>query len=190
MVLEKENKMKTVLKATLRHSLAILIVLSMLLAASPQTAQAATCDTYYRIKSGDTKSSIAELFDLKWSEIADANDLRSGYIPKVGQRLCIPESNNNEDNPNVKLSATSTHTLLTLKITGLSDKKAVFVIRTRDSRVGVNGWYMLGRMKAKKNTTNKDVFAIPTQLLKTTYLQVCAKNQTTNEMVCRTVIHP
>ena len=183
--------MKTILKATLRHSLAVVIVLSMLLVALPQTAQAATCDSYYRIKSGDTKSSIAELFDLKWSDIADANDLGSGYIPKVGQRLCIPEkSTDDEDNPNVKLKVTTTHTLLTLTITGLSDKKTVFMIRARDTRVGVGGWYKLGRMKVKKSATNKDQFAIPTQLQKTPYLQVCAKNSTTNEMICRTIVHP
>lgn len=176
----------------LRHALAILIVLSMFLAASPRPALAATCDSHYVVKAGDTKTSIAKRFGLDWSAIADANDMDVTDRIKVGQRLCIPPEDNEEDtpNPDVKLRVSATHTLLNLTVSGLDDKKAVFLVRVRDVNVGIGGFYKLGRMKVKENKTVKQGFAIPTALMKTLYLQVCIKNSTTNEMKCRTVLHP
>jgi len=175
----------------LRHTLAVLIVLSLLLGAFPRPALAASCDSYYTVKSGDTKSSIARKFGIDWSDIADANDMDSTDKPQVGDRLCIPFKNDEDQaNPNVKLKVGITHTALTLTITGLSDKRSVFIVRVRDARVGIGGFYKLGRMKAKKSSTNKTTFAIPKELNKTLYLQVCVKNSTTDEMICRTVIHP
>jgi LysM repeat protein len=175
----------------LRHTVAILIVLSMLLGAFPKPAQAATCRTYYTVKEGDTKTSIAKKFGLDWTEIADANDMKVTEKPQVGDRLCIPfKDDEDQANPNMRLRVAATHTVLTLTITGLSDKKGVFIVRVRDARVGVGGFYKLGRMKAKKSTTNKATFAIPKELSKTLYLQVCAKNSSTDEMICHTVLHP
>jgi LysM repeat protein len=168
-----------------------LIVLSMLLGAFPRPALAATCETYYTVKPGDTKTSIAKKFGLDWLDIADANDMDSTDKPVVGDRLCIPYKNDEDQaNPNMRLRVGVTHTALTLTITGLSDKKAVFIVRVRDARVSIGGFYKLGRMKAKKSSTNKATFAIPKELNKTLYLQVCVKNSTTDEMICRTVVHP
>ena len=176
----------------LRHVLAILIVLSMFLAASPRPALAATCDSHYIVKSGDTKTSIAKKFGLDWTAIADANNMDVTDRIHVGQRLCIPAQDEDEDtpNPDVKLRVSATHTLLTLTISGLDDKKAVFLARARDANVGIGGFYKLGRMKVKENKTTKQSFAIPKELMSTLHLQVCVKNSTTNEMECRTVLHP
>jgi len=183
--------MKTNRFTLLRHTLAILIVLSMLLGAFPRPALAATCESYYTVKSGDTKTSIAKKFGLDWSDIADANDMDNSDKPKVGDRLCIPfKDDEDQANPNMRLRVGVTHTALTLTITGMSDKKAVFIVRVRDARVGIGGFYKLGRMKAKKSSTNKATFAIPKELNKILYLQVCVKNSSTDEMICRTVLHP
>jgi len=175
----------------LRHTLAILVVLSMLLGAFPKPALAASCESYYTVKSGDTKTSIAHKFGIDWSDIADANDMDNTDKPVVGDRLCIPFKDDKDlANPNVKLKVGITHTALTITITGLSDKRSVFIVRVRDARVGIGGYYKLGRLKAKKSSTNKATFSIPKELNKTLYLQVCVKNSTTDEMICRTVIHP
>ena len=176
----------------LRHALAILIVLSMFLAASPRPALAANCDSHYIVKSGDTKTTIAKKFGLDWTAIADANDMDVTDRIEVGQRLCIPPHDEDKEtpNPDVKLKVSATHTLLTLTISGLDDKKAVFLARVRDAKVGIGGFFKLGRMKVKENKSVKQSFAIPKELMSTLYLQVCVKNSTTNEMKCRTVIHP
>jgi LysM repeat protein len=190
-VKRKENRMKINRFTLLRHTLASLIVVSMLLGAFPRPALAATCKSYYNVKSGDTKTSIAKKFGLDWSDIADANDMKVTEKPQVGDRLCIPYKNDKDQaNPNMKLKVAVTHTVVTLTITGMSDKRSVFIVRVRDARVGVGGFYKLGRMKAKKSSTNKATFAIPKGLSKTLYLQVCVKNSTTDEMICRTVLHP
>ncbi len=183
--------MKTNRLTLLRHTLATLVVLSLLLGAFPRPALAASCDSYYTVKSGDTKTSIAKKFGLDWPDIADANDMDSTDRPQVGDRLCIPFKNDEDEaNPNMKLKVGVTHTALTITITGLSDKKAVFIVRVRDAKVGIGGFYKLGRLKAKKSSTNKTTFSIPKELNNTLYLQVCVKNQTTDEMICRTVVHP
>jgi LysM repeat protein len=184
--------MKTYRSPVLRNALAILIVMSLLIAALPKTAQAATCDSYYTVRSGDTKTSIAKRFGLDWGQIADANNMETTDRIRVGQRLCIPpeESDDDRPNPNVRLRVSATHLALTLTVSGLSDKKAVFFVRVRDARVGIGGWSKLGRLKVKKGSTTKEIFLIPKEFKSTLYLQVCIKNGSTDEMKCQTVVHP
>jgi LysM repeat protein len=192
-VKRKENKMIPNRLPVLRHILAILVVLSMLLGAFPRPALAANCRTYYTVKEGDTKTSIAKHFKLDWSDIAGANNMKTGAKIKVGDRLCIPYTEDEEEelpNPKVRLRVSASHTLLFLTVSGLSDKKGIFIVRVRDATVGVGGFYKLGRIKVKKNSTTKENFAVPKDLIRTLYLQVCIKNSSTNELSCRTMIHP
>lgn len=176
----------------LRHFMAVLIAVSMLMAAFPRTAQAATCADRYTVREGDTKSSISRHFDVNWEDIADASDIDASDRIRPGQRLCIPEVDNNDERPNanVRLRASATHTLLTLTISGLSQKKAIFITRVRDASVGVGGFSKLGNIKVKKSDTAKKSFTIPKELMNALYLQVCIKNASTDEMRCQTVIHP
>jgi LysM repeat protein len=163
----------------------------MLMAALPRPAQAATCAERYTVREGDTKSSIARHFDMDWDQIADASDIDPSDRIRTGQRLCIPELDEDErPNPSVRLRVTATHTALTLTISGLSQKKGVFMTRVRDARVGVMGFTKLGKIKAKKGETTKQSFTIPKNLLNVLYLEVCIKNQSTDELRCQTVIHP
>lgn len=177
----------------LRHALAVLIILSLVLGAFPKPAEAATCDTYYTVKSGDTKTKIARLYKVKWREIADANDLEEPYNLKIGQRLCIPftdEDDEEKANPNLRLRISVSHTLVTLTVSGLSDKKAVFMVRMRDATIGIGGWTKLGRLKAKKSSTSKESFRIPKEFNNTLYLRVCVKNSSTDELTCQVAVHP
>ncbi|HEY5671302.1 MAG TPA: LysM peptidoglycan-binding domain-containing protein [Anaerolineales bacterium] len=177
----------------LRHTFAILIILAMVLGAFPNAAQAATCDTYYTVKSGDTKTKIAKLYKIKWREIAEANDLEEPYNLKVGQKLCIPYNADDDEelaNPKLRLRVSATHTIVTLTLSGLSDKKAVFIVRMRDATIGIGGWQKLGRIKLKKNSTSKETFRIPKEFKNTLYLRVCIKNSSTDELTCQVVLHP
>jgi LysM repeat protein len=59
--------------------------------ALPYPAIAKTpCDSYYKVKEGDSSSKIAHTFDLKWKEIALANNIKDPSKLKVGLVLCIP----------------------------------------------------------------------------------------------------
>ncbi len=175
----------------LRHAMAILIVVSMLMAAFPRPALAATCDSHYTVRSGDTKTSIARRFGLDWIAIADANDMDVTDRIVVGQRLCIPpQEDEDTPNPDVRLRVSTSHTQLALTVSGLDDRKAVFLVRVRDANVGIGGFYKIGRMKVRENKTAKQSFDIPQALMRTLYLQVCIKNSSTDEMRCQTVLHP
>jgi LysM repeat protein len=172
--------------------LATLLILSVWSSALPQPAQAATCDSYYIVKSGDTTVTIAQTFGLKWKVIAKANHLTYPYNLKVGQRLCIPpgETNDSENATEFNLKVSATHNLVFVTVSSLSVDKAIFNVRARNPLGGTGGWSRLGSMKAKKKTTNKATFVIPQALKGTLYLQVCLKNMTTDELNCKTVIHP
>jgi LysM repeat protein len=61
------------------------------MAAFPRPVLAATCDTRYTVKAGDTKTSISRRFDVDWEDIADASDIDASDRIREGQRLCIPE---------------------------------------------------------------------------------------------------
>ena len=177
----------------LRHAFAVLILLSMILGAFPRQAQAATCDTYHTVKSGDTKSRIAQLYKVKWREIADANDMDDSDDLVIGERLCIPFSAEDEEdkaNPDLRMRISLAHTTVTVTVSGLSDKKAVFLVRMRDATVGVGGWQTLGRLKAKKSSTSKVTFPIPREFRNTLYLRVCIKNSSTDELTCQVALHP
>ena len=178
-----------------RLSMIFIIVLSLFLAAIPQPAQAATCRTYHYVRSGDTTVSIAKTYGLKWREIADANNLDYPYDLDVGDRLCIPfkdedKDEDDADDTEFRLSIVATHNAINVTVSGLNVKKASFKIRARNSTTGVGGWVTLGTFKAKKKDTKKMVYTIPAELRSSLYIQVCLKNQTTDELTCKTVIHP
>jgi hypothetical protein len=175
------------------HSvIGLLLALTWALAALPQPARAATCARYHLVRAGDTTASIAHTYKLKWREIAQANNLVYPYNLKVGQRLCIPTTSTTSAAATaadrLKMNVRATGHTLTITVT--SSEKAAFYVRVRDAGVGVGGWYKLGILRAKKNTSTSASFSLPRPLWDKLYLQVCLKNGTTDELACRTVIQP
>jgi N-acetylmuramoyl-L-alanine amidase len=61
------------------------------LKSKPQSLQVATADRSHKIRSGDTLSRIAQLYDVSVRELRSANSLRDDMI-RVGQVLRIPSS--------------------------------------------------------------------------------------------------
>jgi hypothetical protein len=80
--------------------------------------------------------------------------------------------------------------VLTITLSGLSQKKGVFIARVRDASVGVGGFTKLGNIKLTKGDPTTARFNIPNELMDALYLQVCIKNASTDELRCLTVIHP
>lgn len=176
---------------TLNILISLALALTWALAALPQPVQAVTCARYHIVKAGDTTSSIAHTYKLKWREIAQANNLTYPYNLKVGQKLCIPTTSAIPTAAAVadrlKMSARAVGSTVTISVT--SSEKAAFYVRVRDAGVGVGGWFKLGILRAKKNTQTSLSFTLPKELRDKLYLQVCLKNGTTDELACRTVIH-
>lgn len=61
----------------------------MLLPIRP-VAAAVTCQTQYKVQSGDTLTKIGQRYNIKWSAIAQANGLSDPNRIYAGQYLCIP----------------------------------------------------------------------------------------------------
>jgi len=168
---------------------AVAVCIAMLLAvmatALPQPALAKTpCDYYYKVKDGDTTPKIAHTFGLKWKEIALANNIKDPSKLKVGQILCIP--------PKAYTTETTFVTVIGRRIqitaSGFSTKN-VFYVKVRDGSVGLGGWYKIGTFKIDKNKKVTDTYSLPKELSHALYVTVCLKNATTDELICRTVVH-
>ncbi len=179
------------IKNLINLALSLLLVVTLVSAALPQPAQAATCRTYHTVKSGDTTVSIAKTYGLKWRVIAEANDMEYPYDLDVGDKLCIPPKAEDDDTniaDELKMTVKAVGNTVTITVKGLT-AKASFYVRARDGNASVGGWHKLGVMRAKKKVTSSTSFILPRELREKLYLQICLKNGTTDEMACRTVVH-
>ena len=169
-------------------AIGLALVLSMVAAALPQPAEAAVvCASYYTVKAGDTTVSIAQAFGMKWRKIAEANKLTYPYNLKVGQKLCIPDVN-----ASTSESGTVSVVVRGMNVTVTASKftaRSVFYIKARAGTASVGGWYKLGMLKVNKNTTKTVLYTLPTALKTTSLITVCLKEATTDELICRTVVH-
>lgn len=188
----------------LKIAFALFFALALVVGAFPQDAQAAVkCVAYYTVQEGDTTPKISHTFKLKWREIADANDLERAWKPVSGTYLCIPEGGSSETGS--KSSGLSTTTKVpsdskasfTAQVGGrrvtvnLSDftKKQVFFVKVRDAAQNVGGWTKIGTFRIPKSTTSSKVFQLPDSLRSKLYIDVCLKNASTDELICRTVLN-
>jgi LysM repeat protein len=195
--------MKKVQLNTIVLAVSLLAAIALLMAFFPQPVQAATCVAYYVVQEGDTTPKIAHTYGLKWGEIADANDLNAGDKLVVGTRLCIPPGDDDKDSStgggtSTYLPDTDSKAKFSVYISGgkmhLSLSKFsinhVYLVKVRDVQVGIDGWEKLEKIKVKKSTTYKLVINVPKDLRNTLFLSVCLKDQSSDELVCRTAINP
>jgi hypothetical protein len=163
-----------------------LLILTVLVAALPYQAQAASCMKYYTVKKGDKKGTIASEYDVKWIEIAQANNLADNYQLGVGDVLCIPFPYSVTLKNN--LTVRSINNLVRVTASDLQNKGS-YTVRVRDITNGPGDWYKLGKMKVSKDKTATADFILPKELRSSIYLQVCVKNVTTDKAVCKPVRH-
>lgn len=180
----------------------LIVVLAMLLAFAPGTARAATCASYHTVREGDTTVSIAQFYGVKWGSIALANHLKEPFRLTPGQVLCIPEEDikgkdaDEEDDD----ESTSTFDKATFTVTVYGDRvlvyvaglksKNFFVVKARELVPSVSEWSKLGVLRVDKNKKVSQFFNLPNSMGDSALISVCLKNSTTDELTCRTVVHP
>lgn len=185
--------------AALSLILALAILAAILAAAVPQTANAQTtadCRTFYVVREGDKKPFIAHTFDVPWLEIAEANDMKSADKIQAGDRLCIPEgefSDENQETPagsgNADILVSIIGNSIRLSVDDFSNPHA-YLVKARASDSGIGGWTRLGRIQIAKNDAQNFSFSLPDDLRDAARLSVCLKDQTTDELICRTAANP
>ncbi len=166
-------------------AICFMMLLSVFTAALPHPALAKTsCDSYYKVREGDTSSSIAHTFGLKWKDIALANNIKDPSKLKVGQILCIP--------PKPYTTETVFVTVIGRKVqitaSGFSTK-SLFYVKVRDGYGGLGDWYKIGGLKIEKNKKVTETYLLPKELSKAKFITVGLKNATTDELITRTVVH-
>lgn len=192
----------------------LLMALTLVAATFPQPAyaQTATCRTYYFVKQGDTTPYIAHTFGLKWIQIAAANNLEKGEKPEVGSRLCIPfedfeanvgrnkDKDDDEDrrssrrrnvpesDPRATIQATASGGRIHLTLARFEEEHE-YRVKVRDANVGVGGWETLGRITIDDDDRQTFSYDIPDKLEDVLYLNVCLKDQRTDELICRVVLN-
>ena len=182
--------------------LSIVVTIALLMAFLPQPAQAATCVAYYVVQEGDTTPYIAQTYGLKWGVIAEANDLDPGDKLVVGTRLCIPSGADSspatgggtstflpETDKNAKIAVTISGNKIFLNLSKFSINHT-YLVKVRDAQIGIGGWEKLEKVKIKKTTTYNLVMNVPKDLRDTLYLNVCLKDMTSDELICRTALNP
>ena len=189
---------------TLKFVFALTIALALVAGAFPQNAQAVVkCVAYYTVQEGDTTPKISKTFGLKWREIADANKLERAWKPVEGTYLCIPEGGSSKTSS--KSSGISTTTTVpsdskasftsqvgnrkvTVNLSSFT-KKQVFFVKVRDASQNFGGWTKIGTFRVPKNTTASKSYQLPDALRNKLYIDVCLKNASTDELICRTVLN-
>jgi LysM repeat protein len=167
-------------------SLIVILTLSILLAARPQSVQAranyVTCKKSYVVKPGESIYRIAREKEVSVYQLAKANNLERPYKVSAGMTLCIPE----EPQPSSNFTWTVTYSGDQIKINGTNFKKQhPFFVKVREN--DISPWYKLektttnriGEMSTKQN--------VPKGLLKKSMLSVCLKDGVTDYLVCKTV---
>ncbi len=196
---QKQPLRKAFLLALARFAIPAFLALAVLAAAWPQPVQAAvSCRAYYTVRVGDTTPRIAHTYHLKWREIATANGLKTTDRLTVGQQLCIPAEEETTTAKKSTTPATDKKARIVVSIAGkrislsLSDftQEHTYLVKVRDNRVGIGGWYKLKVVVVDEDTDLTLRFPVPEDLRRVLYLQVCLKDQFTNQLICRLNINP
>ena len=185
------------------------LCLALLAAIFPQSAQAASaCRAYYTVKKGDTTPYISQTFNLKWRDIAGANNMEPYDKLTVGQRLCIPpesastksETSNTSGGNKTKVQVPDTDKKAVVLVSisggriGLTTKsfsvEHTYLVKARDANTGIGGWYKIDIITVKKSKTQNFGFNVPSDLRSTTPLSVCLKDIYTDELICRQSVNP
>jgi LysM repeat protein len=163
-----------------------ILVLAVIAAALPQQVNAASCKTFHTVQKGDKTGTIARMYGLKWIEIAAANNLSRPYELEEGQQLCIPFKYSVSLKNNIAIR--NVNNLVRITASDFSTSGSYYV-KVRDITAGPGQWYKLGNMKINKNRTVTSDYLLPKQLNNSIVFQVCLKNGTDNELICKNVRH-
>lgn len=66
----------------------------------------------------------------------------------------------------------------------------VYQLKIRDVTKGAGPWYKLDTLHIRKGRTIYQGYYLPKALTYSRYLQICLKDQTSDRLICRTVLNP
>ena len=164
----------------------LLVAISPALADPAQASPAAAvCTAYHRVKAGETLKKIAKTYSVTIDALATANGLSPSSTVTKGSQLCIPQASKSE--LQAKLNVQASKGQVTISGSGFS-KARLYVVRARDGDLGP--WFNIGRITSEKNgALTAKTFTLPSDLKTRTFLTVCLKNQLSDQLTCKNVVH-
>jgi len=175
-------------KSVVTAGVVILAVLAitLIVSAIPQSyAAAVTCKWKHKVQQGETLTYIANLYQVGWEKIADANKLTAPYAIVVGQILCIPEGVKPDSTktsgkaPSLQAFTGINRVLVTVENFA---PKAIYHVRIAPSRS--NNFFFIGRLKTNKEGDYTGWFHVPYFIPRTAQMNVCVKNVITDRVSC------
>jgi LysM repeat protein len=171
-------------------------------------AQAATCSQNHTVVAGDTLSALSVTYNVSIAEIAAANNLTEPYTLFLGQELCIPgaaqtASSTPSATASPSTTATTTETanttsskdpgmtvsiegnLLTIVTTNLTTTSSYYVKVAPYYVRSTPKWVKIGFLRTKKEGAVSKTFKLPKDVRGANSIQVCLKNATSDDMLCR-----
>lgn len=151
----------------------------------------ATCAQTYTVKSGDNLTKIAAAYNITWTELANANNLKYPYTIYVGAKLCIPAAGSGASPTPIPESSSSNFTAtvkgdeLTITLKNFP-KNTGFFVRVRPSTGSFN-YEKIGVLYTNNNGEGKVTLTLTTNALKNAAtLSVCVKNINNSKLDCTT----
>jgi LysM repeat protein len=179
----------TRIQALILLTLAILSAAVFALPAKSALA-AATCQTYYTVKAGDTLAAISIKYNVLVDDMVKANKLFDPYMTiYVRQSLCIPVK------PRPFTSATSTANRVAADYTTKLKGGLIYLYLRNfpnyssfNVKVGPPPGEKLSQLNTRNNTNINVSYKLPDKLLKAKQVIVCLKNMMTDFNICRTAL--
>lgn len=170
--------------------LSVVLALTLLVSALPQMpAAAVVCKFKHTVEAGDTIHYLANLYQVTWTEIAEANNLLPPYTITVGQVLCIPggtkpadtTTTKKDDKKQPKLDVVPSLSHVYVSVENFAPKTSYYVrIFPRTANVS----YRIGVFTTNKEGDFADWFKIPGYVPRSATMGVCVKNAWTDAVSC------
>ena len=163
-----------------------------------RVAVAQTCTVNHSVASGETLSSIAVKYDVDWTLIATANNLKEPYSIFVGQSLCIPGSTTSTSTTGTTTTSTSKKPTFTFSMEGNRlyldtsnfTKKGTWYVKIGSGPYRVAELTKIGLHWVRKDATTTSSFRVLKKFQDARYLTLCLKNARTDELRCSTILNP
>lgn len=180
--------------------ISILLISVFFLIASPQpiAVQAATCASYYTVKSGDTLSVIALTYNTTVEAIAEANNLKPPYTILIDQQLCIPAASSAPTTGTTTGTTTSTTKTTTPFFTAtFQDNFVTIAVQNYPKKniyyVNLSGGplpklYRMGLINTKSSNSVQQTYRLPKEMVGIRSMTFCLKNVVFDNVQCRTYL--
>jgi len=174
--------------------LSIILVLTLLVSGLPQSRAAAVkCKYKHTVQAGETLMYLGSLYQIKWQDIAEANNITQPYAITAGQVLCIPygattittTTTKKGKEPKVVIVPSLGSVLVSVED---FPKKMSYYVNV--SPMGVSGSYHIGHFTTNKEGDFTGWFNIPSDVPQTAQMKLCIKNVWSDAVSCFTYTDP